>query len=187
MTTFDKSYERALAATTGRRTRTTEYVLFDIGSSAGRSMRIYVKAYEAGTNDFVWSADRKQAQRFSRENALAAATCIEQNIIAYYVARGENVRKKIHVQPTTGGEEVSRSGPEMIVLPHYDTRQSVWRGGDSHRLYAFTDKRTGHVFIRPGDARAVTGIGPEVTVRPARRAEAAAWQSPLHSGWKVEE
>ncbi len=72
-----------------------------------------------------------------------------------------------------------------ISLPRY-SEQHGWRGGDSHCLYTFIDKRTGHKVVRPGGAAG--GIGSEVTVRQATRAEAEAhWQSPLHPGWKVKD
>lgn len=69
------------------------------------------------------------------------------------------------------------------VLPRYSERRG-WTGGSSSVLYAFQDRRTGKVSVRPG--RSVGGIGPEVDVRVATRAEATKhWQDPLHSGWKV--
>jgi hypothetical protein len=68
-------------------------------------------------------------------------------------------------------------------LPHYDQRKG-WCGGDRRTLYAFIDKRTGHVVVRPGGL--LPRIGPEATVRIATRGEAERlWQSPLSSGWKV--
>ncbi len=70
-----------------------------------------------------------------------------------------------------------------IQLPRY-TPKSGWKGGDTKRLYAFVDKYTHQIIVRPGGKN--VGIGPEVKVRPATRAEAEKhWQSPLHDGWKV--
>lgn len=68
-------------------------------------------------------------------------------------------------------------------LPHYH-RIKGWIGGEKFTLYAITDKRTGHVLVRPNTEMA--GVGPECTIRIATRSEAEKlWQSPLHSGWKV--
>lgn len=83
-------------------------------------------------------------------------------------------------------------------LPKY-TAERGWRGGDSHTLYSFRDKRTGHVVVRPGNTRGADpafrrlsgsfkGVGPEVDVNVATRGEAEEhWQHPLHAGWKVRE
>lgn len=75
-----------------------------------------------------------------------------------------------------------------VAPPTYDERRG-WIGGDSKTLYAFTDKRTGSVTVRPGGGPRKPGlhrIGPEATVRIATRAEAEAhWQDPLHPGWVV--
>jgi len=75
-----------------------------------------------------------------------------------------------------------------VAPPSYD-EQHGWMGGDSKTLYAFTDKRTGKVTVRPGGGRGKPGlhhIGPEASVRVATRAEAEAhWQDPLHPGWVV--
>lgn len=65
----------------------------------------------------------------------------------------------------------------------FDSRRG-WVGLDGRTLYAFTDKRTSSVVVRPGNQTG--GIGPEVDVRVATRAEAEKhWQSPLHAGWKT--
>jgi hypothetical protein len=75
----------------------------------------------------------------------------------------------------------------MKRLPRYN-QSCRWEGGDSRTLYAFIDKRTGTVKVRPGalSEHAVCGIGPECDVRIATRTEAEThWQNPLHSGWKV--
>ena len=70
-----------------------------------------------------------------------------------------------------------------IPLPRYSDRHG-WQGGERHRLYAFVDKRTGHVRVAP--VYSARTIGPEVTVRPATRSEGERlWQSPLHPDWKV--
>jgi hypothetical protein len=67
--------------------------------------------------------------------------------------------------------------------PTYSKRKG-WTGGMGTALYAITDKRTGKVQVRPGDWMA--GIGPEVTIRVATRAEAETlWQSPLSPSWIV--
>lgn len=72
-----------------------------------------------------------------------------------------------------------------IPLPRY-TEKNGWSGGDRHRLYAFTDTRTGYVVVRPGGSFHTEYLGP-ADVRPATRAEAELhWQNPLSSGWKVE-
>ncbi len=68
-------------------------------------------------------------------------------------------------------------------LPRY-SESGGWRGGAKKTLFAITDKRTGRVIVRPREQ--MRGVGPEVRVRVATRAEAEQhWQSPLHSGWKV--
>lgn len=68
-------------------------------------------------------------------------------------------------------------------LPRYSEARG-WRGGAKNTLYAITDRRTGRVIVRPREN--MRGVGPEVTVRLATRAEAEThWQRPLHSGWKV--
>ncbi len=70
-----------------------------------------------------------------------------------------------------------------ILLPRYSEREG-WKGGEKNRLYAFKDKRTGKEFVRP--VHMTSEFGPAMSVRPATRAEAEAlYQSPLHSGWKV--
>lgn len=73
-------------------------------------------------------------------------------------------------------------------LPRYDERRG-WIGGDSRTLYAFTDRRTGDVFVYPGGGagkKLLMHAGPEADVRVASRSEAESlWQSPLHVGWKV--
>lgn len=70
-------------------------------------------------------------------------------------------------------------------MPKYSERKG-WHGGDKHAIYAFVDKRTHNVRACP--VYAAGGVGPEVTVRMATRAEAEEqWQRPLHAGWKVEE
>lgn len=70
-------------------------------------------------------------------------------------------------------------------LPKYSERRG-WVGGDKNVLYAFEDKRTGHVLVRPREHLGGSGPGPDVFVRVATRAEAERlWQSPLHSGWKT--
>ena len=64
------------------------------------------------------------------------------------------------------------------------TKRKGWQGGMGTALYAITDKRTGAVTVRPGNW--MNGIGPEVTIRVATRAEADKhWQSPLHTGWII--
>lgn len=68
-------------------------------------------------------------------------------------------------------------------LPRYSGKRG-WHGGAKKVLYAITDKRTDRVTVRP--VYSMLGVGPEVTVRVATRAEAERhWQHPLHSGWKV--
>lgn len=75
-----------------------------------------------------------------------------------------------------------------IPLPKWSDKHG-WKGGDSHRLFTFTDRRTGRKVVRPGNRGlrfGDTSVGDHATVRPATRAEAEAlWQSPLHTGWKV--
>jgi hypothetical protein len=79
----------------------------------------------------------------------------------------------------------SKKGPADR-LPTWNDKRG-WAGGDSHRLYAFVDKLTGDVVVRPG-GRDIGGSGPNATVRLATRVEGEArWQKPLHPGWKVEE
>ena len=79
-----------------------------------------------------------------------------------------------------------------IPLPRW-TDKHGWKGGDSHRLFTFTDKLTGHMTVHPGNSGLRPPylripVGPNATVRSATRAEAEAlWQSPLHAGWKVAE
>lgn len=78
----------------------------------------------------------------------------------------------------------------LVALPRFRPKQGAWTGGDSNTLYAFTDKLTGRVVVRPGGGSAtrslMRGIGPEAEVRVATRAEAEEkWQNPLHGGWKV--
>lgn len=67
--------------------------------------------------------------------------------------------------------------------------QSGWRGGDSHRLFTFTDRQTGRRVVHPGNQglrHSAIPVGPSASVRPATRAEGEQfWQSPLHAGWKV--
>lgn len=78
---------------------------------------------------------------------------------------------------------------KKILLPKYNEKHG-WLGGDTKRLYAFTDKLTGHVSVHPGRRAGHSHIpvGDNATVRPATRSEAEQyWQNPLHSGWKVEE
>lgn len=79
-------------------------------------------------------------------------------------------------------------------LPAWDMELRCWEGGSTHTLYAFTDKRTGRVTVRPGTEtpdgthyfEGLRGIGPEVSVRVASRREAEAqWQFPLSPGWHV--
>jgi hypothetical protein len=51
-------------------------------------------------------------------------------------------------------------------------------------LYAITDRRTGAILVRPGGQ--FGGVGPEVLIRLATRAEAEEhWQNPLSPGWRV--
>lgn len=70
-------------------------------------------------------------------------------------------------------------------LPRWNDKRG-WTGGDTRTLYAFTDKRTGRVVVYPGGSVS-RGVGPEMTVRVATRAEAQQrWQDPLNPGWKVE-
>ena len=77
---------------------------------------------------------------------------------------------------------------KKIGLPRYDERRG-WIGGDSRTLYAFTDRRTGRVFVYPGGGagkKLLMHVGPEADVRRATRSEAESlWQTPLHAGWKV--
>jgi hypothetical protein len=66
---------------------------------------------------------------------------------------------------------------------HY-TKAHTWIGGDPSTLYAVIDKRTGRTIVRPPDQ--MGGVGPDVDVRVATRAEAEEhWQRPLHAGWRV--
>lgn len=77
----------------------------------------------------------------------------------------------------------SSCAPKGTRLPKYSDRRG-WRGGDSHTLYTFEDKRTGQLSVRPGGG--VRDIGGEVHVRVATRAEAKKhWQEDLHPGWKI--
>lgn len=73
----------------------------------------------------------------------------------------------------------------MSKTPKYDEVKCRWTGWETNTLYAIVDPLIGKTLVRPGfDMR---GIGPNVTVRVATRAEAEElWQSPLHPGWKVE-
>lgn len=75
-----------------------------------------------------------------------------------------------------------------IPLPKWSGKHG-WKGGDTHRLFTFTDKLTGGKSVHPGNRglrHSAIPIGPNASVRPATRAEAVAlWQSPLHTGWKV--
>lgn len=80
--------------------------------------------------------------------------------------------------------------PRKQTLPYYDHAAGRWHGGDSRTLYAFRDKRTHHVTVRPGGRGRThfSGIGPECEVNVATHDEAEAnFQSPLHHGWKVRE
>lgn len=59
-------------------------------------------------------------------------------------------------------------------LPKYNARRGLWVGGDSRKLYTFTDQRTGHTFTkRPGEVHAAGP--PDVSVRVATKAEGEAW------------
>ena len=67
-------------------------------------------------------------------------------------------------------------------LPRWSAT-SGWTGGVKGALWAFTDNRTGRVFVRPiHDTR---GIGPEVAVRMATYDEAVAAGYSPQRGWKV--
>lgn len=71
-------------------------------------------------------------------------------------------------------------------MPRYNGRTRKWGGGDRATLYAYTDTRTGQVFVRPCYALGAMAGPPDGQVRVATRAEAeSGWQNPLHSGWKV--
>lgn len=59
-----------------------------------------------------------------------------------------------------------------------------WAGFEPRRIYVIIDRRTGVTKARPGDQ--LSGIGPEVIIRPASKEEAEKhWQNPLHGGWIV--
>ena len=76
--------------------------------------------------------------------------------------------------------------PRPIPLPRWSDRRG-WSGGDPKRLYAYVDRLTGQVHVRPGGAKWASLIG-NAEVRPATRAEAErGWQNPLNPGWKVVE
>lgn len=73
-----------------------------------------------------------------------------------------------------------------VTLPRWSGTKG-WYGGRSNVLYAFRDKMTGKVVVRPGGGgkrRLLGAPGPNATVRVATRAEAEKhWQKPLHGGW----
>ncbi len=86
----------------------------------------------------------------------------------------------------TKAEPKGKSAPPSK-MPHY-SEKGGWKGGEKNRLYHITDKRSDKiVHVRPVEHMS-PGVGPEVNVRHATRAEAEQhWQNPLHPGWKVEE
>lgn len=85
-------------------------------------------------------------------------------------------------------DRAGRVNPKEPKPPRWVDSRSQWMGGDTRRLYAFTDTRTGRVHVHPGQQyhRALRGLGPALTVRPATKAEAEAAGWPVRpGGWKV--
>jgi hypothetical protein len=72
----------------------------------------------------------------------------------------------------------------LAALPRWNESKG-WIGGDSHTLYAFTDRLTGKISVQHG-GYPQTHVGPNATVRVATRAEAEReWQKPLSPAWKI--
>jgi hypothetical protein len=61
---------------------------------------------------YGWAAGRKDARRYTREDALEAARLLEGGIAAYYAGRpdwpGGAPRVRVEVVPATGGAAVTR-------------------------------------------------------------------------------
>lgn len=71
-----------------------------------------------------------------------------------------------------------------MALPRWNSKKG-WIGGDTRTLYAYTDKRTNRVTVRPGPGTRFgdTAVGDHATVRVATRAEVDASDWP--KGWKT--